>query len=718
MSRPALATALVPIWLITSVSCATRPCTRGGICAEGEAPAAGSGQASGRDTTGGTTPGPIAPTGEHAFSVLDLLDMKRLSDPQVSPDGKRIVFGLRTTDLEQNRGRSDLWATDVSGGEPERLTKHPEGDGGARWAPDGETLYFLSTRSGSSQVYRLAGDEEPKRVTDLPVSVGNLIVSPDGKHLAFSAEVFVDCPDLACTAKRLEQRKQAQESGMVYDGLFVRHWDTWKDGRRSHLFVMPAEGGEPVDVTRGLDADVPTKPWGGPEEIAFSPDGEQVVFTARDVGREEAWSTNFDLFVAPIDGSSAPKKLTANPAWDTHPVFSPDGKTLAYLAMKRPGFEADRFRIVLRTWKGGEERILADKWDRSVRDMLFSPNGNKLLVTASDVGQVSLFSIDVTTGEAAKLASDGTISAPSYAGDRLIFLRNDLGHPNELWTTKHDGSDLTQLSHFNDSSLSLAKRGDSEQFSFAGAAGHTVYAYVVKPVDFDEKKKYPIAFLIHGGPQGSFGNRFHYRWNPQTYAGAGYAVVMVDFHGSRGYGQKFTDSISGDWGGKPLTDLKKGLAAATDRYAWMDAGRVCALGASYGGFMVNWIAGKWPRQFKCLVTHDGVFDHRSMYYSTEELWFPEWDIGGPYFEKPRVHEKYNPARLVDKWETPIMVIHGALDFRVPLEQGLAAYTAAQRRGIKSRFLYFPDENHWVLKPRNSIQWHREVFRWLDEHLRE
>jgi len=719
MSRTVLATALVAIWLVTSVSCATKPCARGGICAEGDAASAREpGQADGDQTSNGDAPAAIAPTPEHAFSVLDMLEMKRLSDPQVSPDGRRVVFGLRTTDLEQNRGRADLWSIDVSGGEPTRLTKHPESDTGARWAADGKTLYFLSTRSGSSQVYRLVGDKEPEPVTDLPLDVGNLLVSPGGKHLAFSVEVFVDCPDLACTAARLEERTKNPETGVLYDRLFVRHWDTWTDGRRSHLFVMPTDGGEPVDVTRGLDADVPTKPWGGPEEIAFSPDGKQVVFTTRDVGREEAWSTNFDLFAAPIDGSSAPKSLTDNPAWDTHPVFSPDGKTLAYLAMKRPGFEADRFRIVLRTWDGGKERILAKTWDRSPRDMLFSPDGKKLLVTATDVGQVSLFSIDVVTGNVTKLASDGTISAPSYAGDRLVFLRHDLGHPNELWTTKHDGSDLTQLSHTNDKALSLAKRGEYEQFSFVGAGGDTVYAYVVKPVDLDETRRYPIVLLVHGGPQGSFGNLFHYRWNAQAYAGAGYAVLTIDFHGSTGYGQKFTDSISRDWGGQPLTDLKKGLAAAIDRYAWLDGDRVCAIGASYGGFMVNWIAGKWPRRFKCLVTHDGVFDHRSMYYSTEELWFPEWDIGGPYFENPQVHEKFNPARLVGNWETPIMVVHGALDFRVPLEQGLAAYTAAQRRGVESRFLYFPDENHWVLKPRNSIQWHREVLRWLDEHLRD
>ena len=668
---------------------------------------------------------PIAPTESHAFSILDMLAMRRVGDLQVSPDGSRALVNVRITDMGANKGRTDIWSVDLKTGEATQLTTDPASDFNARWAPDGKTVYFVSTRSGLPQIYKKDHklDEPGKatQVTDVPTGAANLVVSPDGKSLAFTADVYLDCPDLKCTADRSQAHREKTTTGVVYDSLFIRHWDTWKDGKRSQLFVVPAEGGTPVQVSKGLAADVPSKPFGGPEEVAFTPDSKQLVFAARDVGKEEPWSTNFDLFTAPADGSAAPKKLTQNPAWDTHPVFSPDGKTLAYTAMKRPGFEADRFRIMLASWPAGDasksERVLADDWDRSVRGMSFSADGKSLIVTAQDLGQVSIFSIDVASGEVEKLVGEGTNSAPAIAGDKLVFMHNDLKHPDEVHTAKLDGSEIAPLTHFNDELVSAAKMGDYEQFSFKGAKGDTVYAYVVKPVDFDESKKYPVAFLIHGGPQGSFGNKFHYRWNPQAYAGAGYVAVMVDFHGSTGYGQAFTDAISKDWGGKPLQDLKKGLKAATDKYSFMDADKVCALGASYGGFMINWIAGNWPDRFSCLVNHDGVFDQRSMYYSTEELWFPEWEFGGPYHQNSKLFEKFNPARFVSKWKTPMLVVHGALDYRVPLEQGLAAYTALQRQGIESRFLYFPDENHWVLKPHNSKQWHDEVLRWLDDHLK-
>jgi dipeptidyl aminopeptidase/acylaminoacyl peptidase len=464
-----------------------------------------------------------------------------------------------------------------------------------------------------------------------------------------------------------------------------------------------------------MDADTPSKPFGGPEEIAFTPDGSGLVFTARDVGREEPWSTDFDLYFVPVDGSASPKCLTEeNEAWDTSPLFSPDGKLMAYLAMQRARFEADRFRVVLRSWPSGETRILTKNWDYSPSSLCWSPDSKALYATAPNLGQVSLFAIDVVNGKAATIIEKGHVSAPSFAGDRIIFGMDTLKSPVEVYSINPDGSDAQAITRINAEKIAAARMGDYEQFTFKGWNDETVYCYIVKPVDFDAAKKYPVAFLIHGGPQGSFGNDFHYRWNPQAYAGAGYAVVMVDFHGSVGYGQDFTDSISGDWGGKPLEDLKKGLAAALERYPWMDGDRVGALGASFGGYMINWIAGNWPDRFLCLVNHDGNLDERMAYYDTEELWFPEWDHEGTPWTNPEGYEKHNPVNFVKNWKTPMLVIHGAYDFRVAETQGMGTFNALQRLGIPSKLLYFPDESHWVLKPHNSIQWHETVIGWLDQ----
>jgi dipeptidyl aminopeptidase/acylaminoacyl peptidase len=468
-----------------------------------------------------------------------------------------------------------------------------------------------------------------------------------------------------------------------------------------------------------MDADTPSQPFGGPEEIAFTPDSKGIIFTAKNVGHSEAWSTDFDLYLTPIDGGQPPKCLTEdNEALDSQPVFSPDGKMLAYLAMSRPGYEADQSRIVLRDWPNGQKRVLNKDWDRSASAIHWSSDNKALYAIAADAGQESLFSIDTKSGKVHTIAKEGTIHALDVAGGRIVYSLSHMCSPAELYCVRPDGADGKKLTDINRDKVAAARMGDCEQFSLHGWNDEIVYAYTVKPVDFDSAKKYPVAFLIHGGPQGSFGNIFHYRWNPQTYAGAGYAVVMVDFHGSTGYGQAFCDSIRGDWGGKPLVDLQKGLAAALERYPWMDGDRVGALGASYGGYMINWIAGRWPDRFRCLVNHDGNLDERMAYFDTEELWFPEWDHQGTPWDNAAGYEEQNPLTLVGNWKTPMLVIHGGQDFRVPLTQGLGTFNALQRRGIPSKLLYFPDENHWVLKPQNSILWHETVIGWLDQWLKK
>ena len=653
----------------------------------------------------------------HPFCVHDMLAMDRISDPQVSPDGQYIVFVLRKTDLEADKGRTDLWLIGADGAGLRRLTTHPENDSNPRWAPDGKSIYFLSSRSNSSQVWRIRIDAgEAEQITNLPLDAANLLVSPNGRHIAFTMEVFPDC-NAAKTREKLDEIDKRKTSGKIYERIFVRHWDSWKDGRRSHLFVMPTAAGVPVDVMLGMDADTPSKPFGGPEEITFTPDGKAVVFTARDVGPEEPWSTDFDLYLAPVDGSKPPKCLTEkNKAWDTNPVFSPDGKTMAYLAMARPGYEADRLRIILRAWPNGKERVLTENWDRSPSSLCFSADGQKIYATAADTGQDSLFAIDVKTGAVRTIAKEGTISSPCVAGDKITYSLNNLSSPAELYLVNPDGSDIHKITSINAEKIAAARMGEYEQFTFRGWNDEAVYCYIVKPADFKQGKKYPVVVLIHGGPQGSFGNTFHYRWNPQAYAGAGYAAVMVDFHGSTGYGQAFCDSIRGDWGGKPLEDLQKGLAAALDRYRWMDDEKVGALGASFGGYMINWIAGNWPDRFRCLVNHDGNLDERMAYFDTDELWFPEWDHEGTPWDNPQSYEKQNPLNFVKNWKTPMLVIHGGQDYRVAETQGLATFNALQRRGIPSKLLHFPDENHWVQKPANSILWHETVIAWLDHWL--
>jgi dipeptidyl aminopeptidase/acylaminoacyl peptidase len=377
------------------------------------------------------------------------------------------------------------------------------------------------------------------------------------------------------------------------------------------------------------------------------------------------------------------------------------------------GYESDRLRIVLREWPDGPARVLTDDWDRSARGIAWSPDGKTIFTSAGNLGQVSLFSIKVSSGKVKTIVEQGSVRSPAVAGKRIVYGLDTLASPVELFSVSFDGSDAQRLTAINDERVAAARMGRPEPFTFKGWNDETVHAYIVEPVDFDPEKKYPVAFLIHGGPQGSFGNNFHYRWNPQAYAGAGYAAVMVDFHGSTGYGQEFTDSIRGDWGGKPLVDLQKGLAATLKRYPWMDGERVCALGASFGGYMVNWIAGSWPDRFRCLVNHDGNLDERMAYYDTEELWFPEWDHEGTPWTNPEGYEKHNPVNYVANWKTPMLVVHGALDYRVVDTQGISTFTTLQRLGIPSKLLYFPDENHWVLQPANSIQWHDTVIEWLD-----
>ncbi|MGN6091956.1 MAG: dipeptidyl-peptidase 5 [Luteibacter jiangsuensis] len=662
----------------------------------------------------------------HPFSIRDLVMMDRVSDPQLSPDGRYALFSVRATDYAANKGVSSIYMVDLN--KPPQPVMVVEKGSSPRWAPDGKSIYYTAPQDGTAQVWHRAFDADGtgkglalsvragEPVTNAPLDVNAFKLSPDGSKLLLSYDVFTDCPDLACTKERLDGREKDKSTGTVYDKLFVRHWDTWADGRRSQLYIADASApSQPVLLSRDIDGDVPSKPFGGDDEFTFSPDGKTVYFDVRIAGKTEPWSTNFDIYSVPADGSAAPANLTAeNLAWDANPLVSPDGKTLYYTAMKEPGSEADRFGIMALDLASGSKREVAPAWDRSAGALQISADGKTLYTTTDDNGQHPLFAIDTATGKAAILVTDGSVSAFSAQGKKILLSRDDLKRPADLYTADLNGKGLKQVTHFNAKRIKGAQTGDFEFFTFKGWNNETVQGYVVKPVGFKRGKSYPVAFIIHGGPQGAMTNSWSYRWNAQTYAGQGFAVVTINFHGSTGYGQAFTESISGDWGGKPLEDLKAGWNAALSKYKFLDGDRACALGASYGGYMVYWMAGNWNQPWKCFVDHDGVFDARAMYYDTEVLWFEEKENGGTQFDHPENYERFNPVNHVKDWRVPMLVIHSGKDFRIPDTQGLGAFTALQRRGIPSKLLHFPDENHWVLKPQNSVQWHETVNAWLKE----
>ncbi len=712
---------------------------------------------------------------KHPFTFEDMMKLRRVGEPEVSPDGKWVIFSVVDVNLEANTKTPHIWIVPTAGGgsnEKEREIIADQDADRPRWAPDGKRFAFLSTKTSGSQVW-IAGFDSATgtvpsvhRLTSMPTEAGGELWSPDGKNILFISDVYPECDgaaldEQACNAKKLEEHEKSKVKALIFDHLLYRHWNAYKEGKRTHIFVVAAAlpsptyedqpqvtgsaiaAAPPRDLTPG-DYDAPVFSLGGQDNYAFSPDGQEICYTSNH-DKNEAASTNNDLWIVPVSGGPA-KNITAdNPASDSTPLYSPDGKYIAYRAQQRPGYESDRFRLMLYDRKTGEKKNLSEKLDSWVGTFVWSPDSKRIYFAHQwqDKSPVESFTIDrpfdqtVTVDGDAKEAArynafaavrDGYNDDLAVTGDGKIMLatRMSLNSPIEIrrfvcleFTRTCGLPDGKQLTHLNDTLLSQVVMSPLESFWFTGAHGDKVEGFLVKPPNFDASKKYPVKFLIHGGPQGAWGDDWSYRWNPELFAAptsstsSGYVVIMINFHGSTGYGQKFIDAINGDWGGAPFEDLMKGLDYAEQTYPFIDKNRECALGASYGGYMANWILGHTDR-FKCIVSHDGMFNAESAWGSTEELWFNDWEFKGTPYDNRASYQKWSPHQYAKSFKTPTLVIHGQRDYRLDVSEGLQLFTTLQMEGVPSKMLYFPDEGHWVLKPQNSQLWYKTVNDWVDQ----
>lgn len=656
------------------------------------------------------------------MTETDLATMKRLSAPAASPDGTMVAYQLRETDLEANKGKTDLYLLKL--GEPQAkptkfASKADKNEHDPAFSPDGKSIFYISNESGSEQIWRYdIASGKAAQASNFKADVSGFKIAPDGLKFAVWGDVAKSCSSFGC-ADDGDTSKPGPGSGREYDQLMVRHWDAWETpGNYSRVFtsVLGADGklGSPGKAMDGdLVGDAPSKPFGGGEEVSWSADSSAVYFTLRQADAGEAKSTNLDIYRSTLQSTNPANLTVDNAGTDTAPTASPDGKWLAWTSMARATYEADRLVLKLMDLRSGKVTALTEKWDRSVGSLAWAPDSQSLLVVAGDTLEHRLFRVDLA-GKVTRLTDRGNIAAAvPLANGGIVYSIDSISGPADLVLMDAAG-ETRRLTNVNADALASLDPVTYEKFDFKGANGDRVYGQIVKPMN--TSGKLPVLLLVHGGPQGSFGNSWSYRWNPAVMASQGYAVVTIDFHGSTGYGQKFTDSINKDWGGKPLTDLKLGMTAVGKIDGQLDTANACALGGSYGGYMMNWIAGNWSDRFKCLVNHAGIFDLRAMAYETEELWFDQWDNKGPWTTR-KDGEKWNPVNHVAKWKTPTLVIHGEKDYRIPYSQSLATFTALQQQGVESKLLVFPDENHWILKPKNSIQWHQAVFEWLGKHLK-
>jgi len=659
-------------------------------------------------------------TGKHAITFDDLIRMRRVAEAAISPDGKWVAYSVAIVDMEANRSNRNIWIVPSGGGAPAQLTQSGR-DSSPAWSPDSRTLAFVSSRDGIPQIYLIARDGgEPRKLTSVSTGVDLLKWSPDGNSIAFTSSVYPDCRDDACNGARDAEREKNKVKARAYEHLLYRHWDHWYEGKRSHLFIVAADGkAAPRDLTAGAEYDVPPDQRGGPGDFSFSPDGREICFAAV-TDRMEAVSTNADLFLVPVAGGTS-RRITTNQGFDGYPVYAPDGRSIAYHAQLTAGYESDRWRVMLYDRQNGAHQNLSEKFDRSADNLAWSADSRTIYFTTEDQTLQPVYAMEARAGaEPKKILGDSYNAEISLSrdGSTLAFTRTSLTMPSEIFAAAGDGSGVRQLTRHNEEILNGLKMNAPETFWFDGAAGTRVQAMLIRPPDFDAARKYPLVVMLHGGPQTMSSNAWGYRWNQQIFSAAGYATLMINRRGSTGYGQKFTDEITDDWGGKPYEDIMKGIDHTLATYPFVDGNRMAAVGGSYGGYMANWIATHTGR-FKAIISHAGIFNKASM-YATEELWFEEHDMRGTPWTNPESYRKWSPvsyAANLGKFKTPTLVIAGEQDFRVPYTQSLEFFNALQRQDVPSKLVVFPDEGHWVLKPQNSRFWYETFMDWLARHLK-
>ncbi len=656
---------------------------------------------------------------ERRLTIDELLKVRRVSDPQVSPKGDLVAFTITEMDKAANKGTTQIYLVPLSGGEMRQVTNDQQSSTTPRWSPDGEKLAFVSARDGEIWTIDVSSGTL-KKITSISTGAGDPVWSPDGRWLAFVSDIYPECRDDACNRRRADEVAQNKVKAHVADRLLYRHWKAWKDGMRTHVFVVSSAGGEARDVTPG-DYDAPPFSLGGPTDYAFSPDSSELAFTSNH-DKVEATSTNADVWLVSVKGGAAKNITSANPGYDGSPQFSPDGKYIAYRSQVTPGYESDRFRLMLFDRKTSRAVSISESLDSNVDEFTFTPDGKTVYLTAEERGRAPIYTLAITGGPVKKIIGDGGAHGDIHLtkdGGTLVFSRSSMSKPAEIFRASADGSGVTALTTTNDSFISSFNLKAAEEVTWTGGIGTKVAGWIVKPANFNPRRKYPLVVLIHGGPQGAWNDNWGYRWNPQIYAHHGYVAFLPNPRGSTGYGQRFVAEISGDWGGKVFTDISNGVAMVAN-LPYVDKTRIAAAGASYGGYMVNWIEGhnNDPRfRYKVLVSHDGVYNLTAMYGATEELWFPEWEFKGtPWTNKP-MYERWSPHNFVQNFKTPILVITNTLDYRVPETEGLQMFTAVQRMGVESKLMDFPDEGHWVQKPANSAFWHKTVLDWLDKYLK-